>query len=146
MPQPSDLAAVEHRLGALPDGELGKLKSTMPGLRRPAHVEHRLGAHEVDGQRLFDEHRLAAIERAKRDLGLQLGRRGDRHRVDRRIIDEHPPIAEPARHVRGARQLGGPRGIGAGERDDLAARIGAERRQENGSAVVAADDADTDHQ
>ena len=61
------------------------------------------------------------------------------------IIDQRPPVADAARNIRGPRELGRARRIGAGERHHLAARIGAERREEDGAAIVAADDTDADH-
>ena len=124
----------------------GKLKSIIPGTpAERARSSIDFGTREIGGQGLFDKDRLAAIKGAKRDFGLQIGRDGNRDRVDRRVIDQGAPVTDAARNTGRARQLGCPARIGAGERDHLAARIGPKRRQDDGAAIVAADDADADH-
>ena len=128
------------------DASSGKLKSIIPG--RPAFSARSSMAsrtREIGSERLLDEYRLAAIERVQRNLRLPIRRHGNRHRVDRRIVDQCLPVADAARNVRRARELRGARRVGAGERHHLAARVGAERRDEDGPAVVGADDADADH-
>jgi hypothetical protein len=108
-------------------------------------VEHGLRAGEIGRERFLDEYRLAETERTPRDLGLQVRRNRDGDRRDRAVIDQRPPVAEPARDADGPRQLGRASGVGARQRHHLAARVGAERRQQHGAPVVAADDSYSDH-
>jgi hypothetical protein len=80
MPQPPDLAAIDHRLGFAPGHHLGEIVIDRRG-RAVGRAQHRGGADEIRRHRLFDEHRLAALERRDGDVGLQPRRRGDGNRV-----------------------------------------------------------------
>ena len=144
--QPSERPAVQDRLGAPPRRQLGKIEVDDGRPPAPARaIEHDLCAREVGGERLLDEDGLSEIERAARDLRLQ--RRGNRDGDDRNgaVFDQRPPVAQPARDIRRAGKLGGPRRVGSRERHDLAARVGAKCRQQHVSPVIAADDAHADH-
>ena len=62
-----------------------------------------------------------------------------------RLFDHCLPIAEPTGDVRGPSELRRPRRVGSRQRDDLAAGVLAERRDEDRSAVITPDDAYSDH-
>ena len=128
------------------DGNSAKLKSMMVGLPLSVRgLKHGLRAREIGGKRLLHEDRLAEVERAARDVGLPIGRNRDRDGLDGAVLDQGAPVTEAVRDVGRARELGRPGCVGPGERHDLATWLGPERRQQDGSSVIAADDAHADH-
>ncbi len=144
MAQAPDRPGREHLARALPGPKLGKIEIDhgRPAARARG-VEHRARTGKVGGERLFHEHRLAPGKCPHRDVRLPIGRDRDGHRID--VFDQRRPVAISARDIRRARKLARARRVGARERDHLASRVGAERRDKDGPAVIAADDADTDH-
>ena len=118
----------------------------MVGLRLSAGLpKHGARAGEIARHRLFGKYRLAQFERADCDLHLQARQGGDGDRLHVRVLDQRAPVAVGFRHAGGVGKLGGARCVAAGERNHLAARIGAERRQLHGASVIAADYSQTDH-
>ena len=141
----ADRAVVDQRLGFAPrrnfrEAEIDHGRRTAGGL-----PQHGRRAVQVDGEGLFDEHRLAACQRAHRDRRLQAGRGRDCDRVDLGVLHKLLPAAECTRHCTLTRDFGGARRVGAGKRNDRAARIGAKCRQQDAPAIVATHDAQTDH-
>ncbi len=107
----------------------------------PRLPQHGARSGKIARHRLFGEHRLAEFERADRDLRLQARQRGDGDRLHVLVLDQRAPVAVAFGNAFGAGKLGGAASVAAGERDHLAARIGAERGQLDGASVIAADDA-----
>ena len=60
--------------------------------RHTRRIRHALRIGEAGRHRLFAPHMLARLERGDRHLGVELVGRRDRHHVDRRIVDQRPPI------------------------------------------------------
>ena len=146
MTQTPERAAVQNLLRAAPRRQFGKVEVDDRRLpASPRRLEHGPRGGEIGGERLLDEDGLSEVERAARDLGLEIGRHRDGNGGDGAILDQRPPIAEPARDIRRPGQFGRARAIASRQRHDLAARIGAECGQQHGSPIVAADDADADH-
>jgi len=80
-----------------------------------------------------------------RDLHLHARQRGDGDRLHIGIVHQRAPIAIALGDTGGADELPGARRVAAGERNYLATRIGAERRQLDAASVIGADNAETDH-
>jgi len=61
------------------------------------------------------------------------------------VLHQLPPIAEGPRHLHIASEIRRASRIGSRERDDLAAALVPECRDENGSSVIAPNHADSNH-
>src|SRR5262249_46570031 len=84
------------------------------------------------------------IERIDGDFGLQLRWRGDRDRIEVRLIDHRLPVSKRRRDVGLPGNFRGARLIASGKRDHLASRIRTKRRELHRSSVVAANDSKAD--
>jgi hypothetical protein len=116
---------------------------------RPAALarrfENQLGACEVTGERLLEKDWLAEFQGALSDRGLEVGRYRDGDDCNLALLDQCLPGPEPMRDFRSPSELRRPRRVGSCQRDYLAAGIVTECRDQDGSPVIASDDANTDH-
>ena len=81
--------------------------------------DHGVGLGQLPRHRLLDQHVHAGRQKRQRDLPMQLGRHGERHRVD--VSEDVPKVAKRTGPVR-AGDLGRPRLVDVHDRHQLHAR------------------------
>ncbi len=130
--QRADRAGVEHRLGALPGHDLMEIEidhGRQPALRRPRAAWRA----RRQGRRPSAFRRTPACRSSSAAIAISACRLGSvamATACDVLVLDQRAPVAIGLRRRRPrARASARARGIAAGERHHLAARVGAERRQ-----------------
>jgi hypothetical protein len=107
--------------------------------------DNHLRACEIGRQRLFEKNRFSKLEGTVRNGGLEIGRDRDGDYRNGILLDQCLPTSESARDIGSASKLGRSLRVSSRQRNDLAAGILTECRDEDGSTVIAPDDANSDH-
>ena len=142
----TDCVGIQHRLGAQPAHDLMKIEVDHGGLTAQRRLsQHGTCGSKIAGHRFFSKHRLAQFERADGDLCLQAWQCGYGDRLDVFVFNQCAPVAVGLWYSGCPGEFGRARGVASAERDHLAAWVGTERRQLYSTAIIAADDAQTDH-